>query len=104
MKRAGVLLAAAVLSTALVASEPAAAFRGGGFGGFDGGFGGFRGGGFGGFRGGFPGMFAGRNVAVGGFNRGAFINRGFGFGRFGHFGRFGRFFPPGLGLGWWGWG
>jgi hypothetical protein len=61
MKRLGVLVAAAALGTALVASSPAEAFRGGG------GFGGFRGGGFGGFRGG---MFAGRSVAVTGFNRG----------------------------------
>jgi hypothetical protein len=45
MKRFGVLLASTALCTALLASGPALAFRGGGFGGFHGG--GFRGGGFG---------------------------------------------------------
>jgi hypothetical protein len=93
MKRLGVLVAAAALGTALIASSPAEAFRGGGFGGgfhgggFGGGrfggWGGFRGGSFGGFRGG---MFAGRSVAVTGFNRG-------GWGRWGSWGNRG-----------WGWG
>jgi hypothetical protein len=89
MKRFGVLLASAALGAALVASSPAAAFRGGGsFGG--GGFhGGFGGGSFhGGFGGGMPGgrMFTGRSVFVPGGNRfvgapfagrHAFVNRRF---------------------------
>jgi hypothetical protein len=78
MKRFGVLLASTALCTALLASGPALAFRGGGFGGFHGGGfgGGFRGGGFGGgfhgggFGGWHGGTFAGRSVAMGGWNRG----------------------------------
>jgi hypothetical protein len=72
MKRFGVLLASAALGAALVASSPAAAFRGGGSfggGGFHGGFGGgsFHGGfGGGGFRGG---LVTGRSVFVPGGNR-----------------------------------
>jgi hypothetical protein len=83
MKRFGVLMSTAALGAALVASAPAWA-RGGGHGG------GFGGGHMGGFGGGH--MFAGRSMAMGGFNRG--FNHGF---RRGGFGRFG-------GWGWGGWG
>ena len=113
MRRLGLMLASATLGAALVASEPAAAFRGGfggggfhggGFGGFHGGgFGGFHGGGFGGFRGGgFGGGFGGfrGGFAGGGFGRGVMMGRSafvpgagrFAGGRFGAFGnRFGTF-------------
>jgi hypothetical protein len=106
MKRFGVLLASAALAT----SGPALAFRGGG-GGHMGGFGGGHFGGFGGGHFGGP-MFAGRSVAVGGYNRGLGYNRGFnsrfGNSRFGRFGRFGHFhnrfgFFPGF-TGGWDWG
>ncbi|MGH6833973.1 MAG: hypothetical protein ACREC9_00140 [Methylocella sp.] len=88
---------------------------GGGFGGGHmGGFGGshFGGGGFGGFGGGgFRGihgpMFAGRSMAIGGFNRGSGFNHGFDhrFARFDHFHHFHHFrnrfaFFPFFGGGW----
>lgn len=116
MKRLGYLIASAALAGALVASGPAEAFRGGfgggGFHGFGGGgwhggsgwqggsFGGWRGGGFGGW--GRGGMFAGRSVALGGWNRG-WGGRGWGWG-----GGWWPGYATGIGLGlaatypWWG--
>lgn len=84
MKRLGVLISAAALGAALVASSPALARMGGGGGhGFGGG--GFHGGGFGGFHGGF----GGRGFAGGGWGRG-------GYGGYGGYGGWGL---AGLGLG-----
>ena len=84
MKRLGVLISAASLGAALVASSPALARMGGGGGhGFGGG--GFHGGGFGGFHGGF----GGRGFAGGGWGRG-------GYGGYGGYGGWGL---AGLGLG-----
>jgi hypothetical protein len=117
MRRFGVLLASAALGTALAASGPALAFGGGHMGG---GFGG------GGFGGGHFGGFAGRGMAMGGFNRGfgfnrsfagvnrgftgrsmamGGFNRGFGFNRAGRFGRFNRGFNRGFASAgpFWGW-
>jgi len=102
MNRFGVLVASATLGAAMAASGPALAFgsgHGGGGGHMGGGFGGggFHGGGFGGggHMAGFGGghMFAGRSVAMGGFNRGFGLNRGFDhrFARFDHFHRFHHF-------------
>ena len=87
MKRFTVLLASASLGAVLAASGPAFARMGGG-GGHMGGFGGGRMGGFGGGH-----MFAGRSMAMGGFNRGSGFNRGFNnrFARFDHFHHFHRF-------------
>jgi hypothetical protein len=134
MKRFGVLLASAALGAAVAATGPALAFgggHGGGFGGghVGGGFGaGHMGGGFGGghmgggFGGGFHGggfagvnhgMFAGRSVAIGGFDRGLGFNHGFNsrFARSDHFNHFHHFrnrnrfaFFPGFVGGGWDWG